>query len=133
MLRFQPKNDGTPFKITTVEFNPLPDPDGWVRHDRKDLLKNRPNPQIVRGMTSGTLDADKAKMMKDAYAKVVMIKFQNVDELASLNEQVDIALNTGLLPIVMLDSNKDLETTWLKAKETLGSRLEKIYALVLPC
>ena len=131
MLRFQPKNDGTPFKITTVEFNPLPDPDGWVRHDRKDLLKNRPNPQIVRGMTSGTLDADKAKMMKDAYAKVVMIKFQNVDELASVNEQVDIALKTGLIPIVALNSNKDLETTWLKAKETLGARLEKIYALVL--
>lgn len=131
MLRLLPKKDGQPFKLTTIELTPIPDPEGWVRHDRNALIKSVPSPKIVRGMTCGVLDQEKAKLMKDAYAKVVMLQFKDKSELASINKQIDIALQNDLLPIVLYNNDKELEATWLAAKESLGEKVSKVYAFVL--
>ena len=131
MLRFLPKRGGAPFKLTTVELTPTPDPEGWVRHNRNALLKSVPSPKIVRGMSCGTLDEGNAKLLKDAYAKVVMLKFKDKSELDSISKQIDIALANGLLPIVNYDNNKDLKATWLAAKDSLGAKIDNVYAFVL--
>ena len=130
MLRFIPHKNSE-FKITTVEFKPLPEPANWVRHTRNEIAKIKPNPNIVRGIAVNNLDNKKATLLKNALAKVVVITFKDKSELNKLNSQVDIALQNGLLPIVSLNSTNNLFENWLEAKTSLGNRFDKIYAFML--
>ncbi len=131
MLRFMPQKSGKPFKIESVELIPAPDPEGWVRHDRKLLQKSAPNPPIVRGVAAGRLDKASAKIISGSNARAVLLRFSGKAELESLNRQIDAAVDAGLLPIVWLGADKNLAETWLAAKKSLGGRIEKIYALML--
>lgn len=130
MLRLLPKK-GEEFRLKTIELIPLPEPTDWVRLNRKILNQTRPTPKIIRGMSCHPLDNDKAKLMKEAYAQAVIVKFKDVSELDDLNKRVDIALQNGLKPIVAYDSDKNLEETWLATKASLGDRVGKIYAFML--